>query len=298
MSSYPPSPGQPYPDEPPPLPPAPIEPGPQPPGWPSGPPPPRERGSRARGGMWGGILALLAGLLAYGKYLLVFGKFGATLFTMLISFGLYAAVFGPWFAAGLIVMIFTHEMGHVLEIRRQGMRATAPLFIPFMGAAIFQREHPNDALHQAEIGIAGPIAGTVAATAAFALYSVTHEPVLLLWAWLGFIVNLFNLIPVGMLDGGWVLAVASKWFQILGIALLLLAAWLIGAGLLIIVIILVISIPVILDRFRHDQLPYYQSVPMAARWAMGLVWLALVAYLGFGTYQIHQLLFSVLPVGQ
>jgi Zn-dependent protease len=184
----------------------------------------------------------------------------------------------------------------VLEIRRQGMRATAPLFIPFMGAAIFQREHPNDALHQAEIGIAGPVAGTVAATAAFVLYSATHQPVLLLWAWLGFIVNLFNLIPVGMLDGGWVLAVASKWFQIAGIALLLLAAWLIGAGLFIIVIVVAISIPVIIDRFRNDRLPYYQSVPMSARWVMGLAWLALVAYLGFGAYQIHQLLFATVPV--
>src|SRR5215472_16847562 len=168
-----------------------------------------------RGGFVGGLLAVLAAAWAYGKYALLFlTKFGVakTLLTLLISFGAYAIFGGPWFAAGLVLMILVHEMGHVVEIRRQGMAASAPLFIPFFGAAIFQRQHPTDALKQAQIGIAGPLAGTVAATAAWVLFSTTHWSVLLWWAYIGFFINLFNLIPVGMLDGGWILAVVSKWF--------------------------------------------------------------------------------------
>src|SRR5260370_33601493 len=110
-------------------------------------------------------------------------------------------------------MILVHEMGHVVELRRQGMQATAPIFIPFLGAAIFQRSHPTSALKQAQIGIAGPIAGTLGATAALALYAATHNEVLLLAAWLGFFLNLFNLVPVLQLDGSWGRAPVSKCFH-------------------------------------------------------------------------------------
>ena len=259
-------------------------PGYQPPG-----PPGRQR---RRGGVLGGLAALLTAILAYGKWILLFAfklPLFATLISLAVSFGLYAAFWGPWFAAGLVVMIFVHEMGHVMEIRRQGMRATAPVFIPFFGAAIFQRQHATDALHQAEIGIAGPIAGTIGATVAWVAYGATHQPVLLLWAYLGFIINLFNLIPLGMLDGGWVLSVASKWFQLFGAALLVLAAVFLGFSPLVL-IIAVLSIPAIIDRFRNDRLPYYRAVPTAARWGMGVAWLALVAYLGFATLESHTIL--------
>ena len=197
--------------------------------------------------------------------------------------------FGPWFAVGLVLMIFVHEMGHVIEIRRQGMRATAPLFIPFMGAAIFQRQNATDALHQAEIGIAGPIAGTIGATVAWIAFAVTKNPVFLLWAYLGFFINLINLIPLGMLDGGWILAVASKWFQIVGLVMLAALTYFIGVSPILLVI-LVFSIPSIIARFRNDRLAYYQSVPVGARLAMGVAWLVLIGYLGFATLGAHQVL--------
>src|SRR5919202_475337 len=226
-------------------------------------PPASRPSSRQRSGLLGGLLALLAAAWGFGKYVLLFLlKFGAfkTLLTLFLSFGLYALAFGPWFAAGLVVMILVHEMGHVVEIRRQGMQASAPLFIPFFGAAIFQRQHPTDALKQAQIGIAGPIAGTVGATAAFALYGATHMPVLLAWAYLGFFINLFNLIPVGMLDGGWILAVVSKWFQLVGLALLVAAVFFIGFSPIVLVVVL-LGIPGGIVRFRNDQLPYHKAAP-------------------------------------
>lgn len=251
--------------------------------------------SRRRGGFLGGLIAVLAAAWAYGKVALLFLlKFGAikTLLTLFLSFGLYALAFGPWFAAGLVVMILIHEMGHVVEIRRQGMQASAPLFIPFFGAAIFQRQHPTDALKQAQIGIAGPIAGTVAATAAFVMYGATHSPILLLWAYVGYLINLFNLIPLGMLDGGWILAVVSKWFQIVGLVLLVGAVLTFGFSP-IVLIIAVLGIPAVIERFRNDQLPYYQSVPMSARLSMGAAWLFLTGYLAFAFHQTHDILATI-----
>lgn len=255
-------------------------------------PQPQQPQNARRGGLAGGLLAILAAAWAYGKYALLFlTKFGAakTLLTLLISFGAYAIFGGPWFAAALVLMILVHEMGHVVEIRRQGMAASAPLFIPFFGAAIFQRQHPTDALKQAQIGIAGPLAGTVGATVAFVLYGSTHFVPLLFAAYLGFFINLFNLIPVGMLDGGWILAVVSKWFQVFGLAVLLLAVFVVGLNPIVLIIVL-LGLPALFERFRNDNLAYYQSVPVAARLAMGAAWLFLVAYLAFAAFQTHELL--------
>jgi Zn-dependent protease len=169
------------------------------------------------------------------------------------------------------------------------MKASAPLFIPFFGAAIFQRQHPTDALKQAQIGIAGPIAGTVGATVAFVLYGSTHEPYLLLWAYVGFLINLFNLIPVGMLDGGWILAVVSKWFQVVGLAALIGAVFVIGFSPIVLIVAL-LGIPTVIERFRNDQSPYYRAVPVPARLAMGVAWLALTAYLGYAFFESHTIL--------
>ena len=249
-------------------------------------------GRRASGGIGAGLLAALAAAWAYGKYALLFlfkFKAFATLLSLLVSFGSYAVFWGPWFAGALVVMILVHEMGHVLEIRRQGMQATAPIFIPFFGAAIFQRSHPTDALKQAQIGIAGPIAGTIGATAAFLLYLSTHWEVLLLAAYLGFFINLFNLIPAGFLDGGWILAPVSKWFQVGGYALIA-AAVVFGIVNPLAIIIALLGIPNLVQRFRDSNNPYYTSVPMQGRVAMGAAWLALVIFLGVMSVQADTLL--------
>jgi Zn-dependent protease len=227
------------------------------------------------------------GAIKWGALLIA--KVGAlkTLLTLMISFGAYAWLRGPEFAAGLVIMILIHEMGHVYEIRRQGMQASAPLFIPFLGAAIFQKQHPTDALKQAQIGIAGPIAGTLGATASWVLYGATHYTFFLDWALIGFLINLFNLIPIGMLDGGWILAAVSKWFQVVGLVLL-------GAAVYqfhlyfspIVILIVILAIPMIIERFRNDNSAYYKAVPHVARWAMGGAWLGLVVYLAVSLAQI------------
>ena len=244
-------------------------------------------------GFIGGLVALLMGALAYGKYafLLIFKIPAlATLGSALISVGAYSLWGGPWFAVGLVAMIFIHEMGHVVEIRRQGMAATAPIFIPFFGAAIFQRSHAQSPMRQAQIGIAGPIAGTIGATAALVLYGSTHWEPLLLAAYLGFLINLFNMIPFGMLDGGWILAPVSKWVQVAGLALL---AYLFFTGALspLVIIIVLLGMPVVFQRFQNRALDaYLTSEPAPQRYLMGAAWLALVAYLAFFFVQTETML--------
>jgi Zn-dependent protease len=249
--------------------------------------------TRRNGGLLGGLAALLIGAFAYGKYaLLLIFKIPAlaTLGSALLSVVAYSFWGGPWFAVGLVLMIFVHEMGHVVEIRRQGMAATAPIFIPFFGAAIFQRSHAQSPMRQAQIGIAGPIAGTIGATAALVLYGSTHWTVLLGWAYLGFLINLFNMIPFGMLDGGWILAPVSKWIQVAGLAVL---GYLFLTGLIspLVLIIVVLGIPVVIQRFRdkaHDA--YLTSEPASQRYLMGAAWLGLVAYLAFFFVQTETML--------
>ncbi len=250
-----------------------------------------QRGNRGvMGWLTSGVLAAWA-VLKYGMLFLFKIPAMTTLLSLVISFGGYALFYGPWFAVALVTMILVHEMGHVLEIRRQGMHATAPVFIPFLGAAIFQRQHPVDALKQAQIGIAGPIAGTLGATAAFVLFNATQNPVFLLAAWIGFYINLFNLVPIWQLDGAWILGPVSPWFQVVALAV-------IGLGALtlhffmspLLIIFALLGIPGLLARFRNANNPYYTSVPMTGRWAMGLAWVALVLYLGIMSMQANGML--------
>jgi len=244
-------------------------------------------------GVLGGLLAVLAAVATKGGYLLVLLfkiPAAATLITGAISFGAYALVYGPWVAVAFVAMLFIHEMGHVVEIRRQGMQATAPIFIPFLGAAIFQRSHPTTAVKQAEIGIAGPIAGTIGATAAFVLYGATQNPVFLLAAAIGFGLNLLNLIPVWQLDGAWVLAPVSPWLQVAGLVTIAAAALFLHFVSFLLIIVAVLGVSTAIQRFRDANNPYYTSVPLGARWALGLAWLALVIYLGVALVQTLSLL--------
>jgi Zn-dependent protease len=278
---------------------------PPPPGYPApGRPPtpfdyPQQPGAPPRPARRGFLGALVSAALAvwafikYGGLLLL--KFGAvkTLLTLLLSLGLWALLLGPWAGLGIVIMILVHELGHYAEIRRQGGTGAGIVFVPFFGAATYQRSRPADALKQAEIAIAGPVTGTVAATVAFVLYGLTHSPVLLYWAYIGFFINLINLIPAGFLDGGQILGAVSKWFQVVGVVGILVAVFAIGVSPLLLFIGL-LGIPSVIERFRNDRADYYQSVPVAARWAIGASWLVLVAYLGFAVAQTSDILRLIL----
>jgi Zn-dependent protease len=239
-----------------------------------------------------GALAVWA-VVKYGLVILVKIPAFATLFSAFISLGAYSLLYGPWTAVALVAMLFVHEMGHVLEIRRQGMHATAPIFIPFLGAAIFQRQHPTDALKQAQIGIAGPIAGTLGATVAFVFFTSTQNPIFLVAALIGFLLNLLNLLPVWQLDGAWILAPVSPWFQVFGLVAIGVAVLFFHFASVLLIIIAVLGIRTMLAGFRNANNPYYRSVPTNARFALGAAWLGLVLYLGVMTLQAESLFSSL-----
>ncbi len=142
-------------------------------------------------------------LLAIGKLkFLILGLTKASTFlSMFAFFGLYWSAFGWPLALGLVVSIYIHEMGHVAEIRRFGIDAGAPMFIPGLGALIRLRQHVDDPVTDARIGLAGPLWGLGAGIAAWLVALATHSPTWLAIAQLGGYVNLFNLIPIWQLDG-------------------------------------------------------------------------------------------------
>jgi Zn-dependent protease len=251
---------------------------------------PARNGRGALGWLGSAAVAVVA-FLKYGLVLLFKIPAFATLLSALLSVGVYSQILGGWtIAITLVVMIFVHEMGHVVEIRRQGMAATAPIFIPLVGAAIFQREHPTTAVKQAQIGIAGPIAGTLGATVAFVLYGATQNPTFLLGALIGFGLNLLNMIPVWQLDGAWVLAPVSPWFQVAGLAAIALLAVVFHFVSVLLIFIAILGVGSARAAFRNARNPYYASVPTGTRLALFAAWLALVLYLGVMTLQTEGLL--------
>lgn len=157
------------------------------------------------------------------KFLLLGLTKASTLFSMLLSFGVYWAAWGWTFALGLVLSIYVHEMGHVFALRRLGIRATAPMFIPGFGAMVRLKQYPADPHEDARIGLAGPLWGLGAAVAAFAVFLISGG---LYWAAIarvGAWINLFNLLPVWQLDGGRgfrALSRAQRWLVVASLAVM------------------------------------------------------------------------------
>ena len=145
---------------------------------------------------------------------------GGTVVTMLLSLGVYWTAWGWKFALGLVLSIYIHEMGHVAALRRYGMNATAPMFIPGLGALIRLRQHPADAREDARIGLAGPVWGLATAAVAWGVSLAMGWPSWAAVAKVGAWINLFNLLPLGSLDGGRgfrALSTRQRWLVVLAI---------------------------------------------------------------------------------
>jgi len=149
----------------------------------------------------------------------------STFVSMFAFFGVYWSIYGWPLALGLVLSIYIHEMGHVAMLRRLGIAAGAPLFIPGMGAVVMLKQHVTDPLTDARIGLAGPVWGLGAGLAALAVYLVTGGMIWLAIAQLTGFINLFNLIPVWQLDGSrgmHALARSERWMLVAAIAAALL----------------------------------------------------------------------------
>jgi Zn-dependent protease len=176
-------------------------------------------------------------LLGKGKLLLVGLTQAKTFFSMAITVGVYTLAFGWWFALGLVVSIYVHEMGHVASLRRYGIAATAPMFIPGIGAFIRLKQHPATPAEDARVGLAGPIWGTGAAAVALALGHALDLPILVAIGRVGAWINLFNLLPVWQLDGGRAFSALSRRERAIAAGGLFVLALFAGDGLLFILAI-------------------------------------------------------------
>lgn len=174
---------------------------------------------------WRGIGATSVVLLKGAKIVSIlklakFTKILVTATSMMISLLAYGWAFGPLFAIGIISMLFVHEMGHVIAMWHKGMKTSAPVFIPFLGAAIFAPS-VGDRATEAYIGYGGPLLGSIGALLCMGLWLITGSPLLLVTAFIGIYINLFNMVPIRPLDGGRIAQVLGRNTQYIGMMLLM-----------------------------------------------------------------------------
>ncbi len=238
----------------------------------------------------GALIAKFFAAIKGAILLLPKAKLLATAGTALVSVAAYSLLWGWSFAAGFVILLFIHEMGHVIQLRREGIKASAPMFIPFLGALITAKSLGENALAEARVGLAGPILGTVASAACWAIAEATHSDMLLALAYVGFFLNLFNLLPVVPLDGGRAMAAMAPW------------AWFLGFGALI-ALAIVFPNPILfiiiffggMETWRRwklrgtrslEQAAYYRVAPRH-RALVGAVYLGLIVVLVLGMYETH-----------
>lgn len=201
---------------------------------------------------WAAVGATTLAMLWKGKFFLVFlltkGKLLLlgltklpTLLSMFLSVAIYTSIFGWKFALGFVLSIYVHEMGHVVALSRYGIAASAPMFVPGLGAFVRMTQYPATPREDAAVGLAGPIWGLGAALVAAAAWMVFDSPLMGAIARIGAWINLFNLLPVWQLDGarGWrALDRAERWMAVAALGI----GWAISEDTLVFVLALVAAV--------------------------------------------------------
>ena len=238
----------------------------------------------------GPVFAALAAFIAKFKTVLLLLpklKLFTTAGTMFVSIAAYALIWGFPFALGFVVLLFVHEMGHVIQLRREGVKASAPMFVPFLGAVITARSLGKNALAEARVGLAGPILGSVGAAACIAVWQATGNDFWRALAFVGFFLNLFNLLPVVPLDGGRAMAAMAPWMWFAGFAALIPLLFFFHNPIMLIILVFAG-----LETFRRwrmvkaggpEQQAYYRVKPLD-RALVAVVYLSLIALLVVGMH--------------
>ena len=217
-----------------------------------------------------------------------FEGFGAMQFaiaggSMLVTIAAYATKFRIGLVVGFVVITLIHEIGHAVVIRAKGLRAGFMVFIPFIGGAVTLKDQPRSAYDDAQIGLAGPIAGTAASLVSLQIFKWTANPLYMLIAFTGFILNLLNLLPLGPLDGGRISAAVTKWMWLLGGGALLYKAVKQPNPLMILILVLS-AFQVYASIVREKEDKAFYDVTFAQRAAVAFFYFALVVFLGHQAY--------------
>jgi Zn-dependent protease len=244
-----------------------------------------------RGLSW--IVVALAGVVKFGKAALLLlpkAKLLTTSGSMLVSLAAYSLIWGWKFAAGFIVLLFVHEMGHVIQLRREGIPASAPMFIPFLGAVVTAKSLGGDATAEARVGLAGPVLGTLGALALLPIAFATGNDFWYALVFTGLFLNLFNLLPVVPLDGGRAMAALSPWMWFVGLFAMALIAFIYPNP-----IIFLILLFAVLETYRRwkslktgdEAVRSYYRVKPAHRLAVLAVYIGLIVVCGIGMELTH-----------
>lgn len=233
---------------------------------------------RGRNGMLGAAVAAAVLVLSKLKFIGLLASVLKlkTVVTMLLSIGVYGVQWGLPFATGFVLLIFVHELGHWVVLRREGIPAGAPVFIPFVGALISMKGRPRDAAVEARVALGGPVLGSLGAWAVMAAGLLGGYPMLVGLGHVGAWLNLFNLLPVSPLDGGRAAGAFSRAFWLVGYGLGVVALLLMPSPILLIVMAL--GLFTLWQRWRHP-VPGYDAISRGQRLAIGLVYLGLVVAL-------------------
>ena len=248
--------------------------------------------NRSRLKKLGALLVPVVLLASKGKFLflaLIKVKAVTTLGTMFISIAAYALAFGWPFAVGFVLLLFVHEMGHVIQLRREGVEASAPIFIPFVGAMIAVESLGRDAAAEARVGLAGPILGTIATLIPLAIWLATGSDLWRALAYIGFFINLINLLPVLPLDGGRAMAVLGPMVWLAGI-LIAVAATGMFLGPFMLLFVLLLGGPELYHRFKNrhsEESRKFHSVPTRTKLAVAAIYLSLTVLLIVGVAETY-----------
>jgi len=206
---------------------------------------------------WGPVGAVLLFVLGKSKYLLMIAKVAKfhTLITMVLAIWVYAQIWGLKFAVGFVLLIFIHECGHALTMKRLGIHAGAPVFIPFVGAVISMKSMPKDAYVEALVGLGGPALGTVGAFICLFIALISGSEFWYALAYTGFMINIFNMIPISPLDGGRITGVLSRWIWLVGFALGGYLYYRLGSPILLLV--LAFGVFSFISSFKNQDPSYY-----------------------------------------
>jgi Zn-dependent protease len=236
---------------------------------------------------WGSLGVVLALVFSKSKWLLLLVKFAKlkTLLTMLVAVWAYASIWGLPFAVGFVFLLFVHELGHGLVLQQQGIPAGAPVFIPFVGAVIAMKGMPRNAYVEALVGIGGPALGTVGAMICRGVGGITAEPFWYALASTGFLLNLFNMLPISPLDGGRIAGIISRWLWLPGFALGGVLFFKTKSPLLF--LILVFGVLTFFRTLKHTPTTYYE-VDGKSRGLIALSYFGLIAVMTLGMWIADQ----------
>jgi len=227
------------------------------------------------GAIWAGLSFLLLKALPAAKFLV-------TSLSMLAMVWVEAQRTGPWFAVGFVLMILVHELGHGYAMKRRGVEAGWPVFIPFVGAMISMKNTPRDRDTEADIAYGGPLAGTMVALLAAGVGLALGSRPFIALAYTGFFLNLFNLTPISPLDGGRVAQAFSRRAWIIGVILLgAIFLWTHSPQLLSIALL---ALPRLFSRASKDAEAERDALEPAQQRAWAIRYFGLAAFLGSALY--------------